>query len=101
MIERIVRTAHSFEEAAEIDRQDVAAMSIEERISGVERLRRVWFIEDRAESRLDRVLVCADLPSGKDLRDVALLEEHASLQATKPKKHAKPKKPTKPRRGTT
>ena len=29
MIERIVRTASSFEEAAEMDRQDIAAMSIE------------------------------------------------------------------------
>ncbi|MCC6556275.1 MAG: hypothetical protein IT372_25220 [Polyangiaceae bacterium] len=63
VIERIIRTAQSFEEADEIDRQDVAAMSFEERISGVERLRRIWFGEDRAESRLDRVLECADLPS--------------------------------------
>jgi hypothetical protein len=62
VIERIVRVASSFEEADELDRQDVAAMSFEERISGVERLRRVWFGEDRAESRLERVLECADLP---------------------------------------
>jgi hypothetical protein len=63
VIERIVRVANSFEEAAEMDRGDIAALSFEERISGVERLRRVWFGEDRAESRLERVLVCADLPS--------------------------------------
>jgi len=37
-------------------------MTFEERISGVERLRRIWFGEDRAESRLDRVLECADSP---------------------------------------
>jgi hypothetical protein len=46
MIERIVRVADSFEEAADLDRQDVASMSFEERISGVERLRRSWFGED-------------------------------------------------------
>jgi hypothetical protein len=128
MIERILRTADSFAEAAELDRLDVARMSFEERISGVERLRRIWFGEDCAESRLDRVLVCADLPSGavsfkeawasrvqaafvqeplyvigreallknkrasardKDLRDVALLEEHAPPHAAKPKRRAK------------
>jgi hypothetical protein len=63
VIERIIRTANSFEEAAELDRDDVAAMSLEERISGVERLRRIWLLENRAESRLDRVLERADLPS--------------------------------------
>jgi hypothetical protein len=63
MMKRILRIAGGFEEAAEIDRRDVAAMSFEERISGVERLRRVWVGEDRAESRLDRVLVCADRPT--------------------------------------
>ena len=71
MIERVFRVANGFGEAATLDRSDVAAMSFEERISGVERLRRSWFGEDRAESRLDRVLVCVDL------RDVALLEQHA------------------------
>jgi hypothetical protein len=117
VIERIIRMASSFEEAAEIDRQDVESMSIEERISGVERLRRVWFIEDRAESRLSRVLVSADLPTrpvplyvigrdallknkrasgrDKDLRDVALLEEHA------PTPKEKGKKPIKSRRRAT
>jgi hypothetical protein len=63
VIERIVRVAGSFEEAEALDREDVAAMSFEERISGVERLRRVWFGEDRAESRLERVLERADLPA--------------------------------------
>jgi hypothetical protein len=63
VIERIVRVAKSFDEAREMDREDVAALSFEERISGVERLRREWFGEDRAESRLDRVLVSADRPS--------------------------------------
>jgi hypothetical protein len=59
VIERVIRVASSFEEAEELDRQDVAAMSFEERISGVERLRRVWFGEDRAQSTLERVLVGA------------------------------------------
>jgi hypothetical protein len=36
VIERIVRVAGGFAEAAELDREDVAAMSFEERISGVE-----------------------------------------------------------------
>jgi hypothetical protein len=63
VIKRILRVAKSFAEAREMDRDDVAAMSFEERISGVERLRREWFGEDRAESRLDRVLVVADLAS--------------------------------------
>jgi hypothetical protein len=49
MIERILRTATGFAEAAEIDRQDIAAMTFEERISEVERLRRIWFGEDRPE----------------------------------------------------
>ena len=68
MMKRILRIAGGFEEAAEIDRRDVAAMSFEERISGVERLRRVWVGEDRAESRLERVLVCVDRPASS-LRD--------------------------------
>jgi hypothetical protein len=63
VIERIVRVASSFEEADALDRQDVAAMSFEERISGVERLRRVWFGEGRAQSLLTRVLERADLPA--------------------------------------
>jgi hypothetical protein len=61
MIERFLRTANGFAEASELDRDDVAAMTFEERISEVERLRRIWFGEDRAESRLDRVLECVDL----------------------------------------
>jgi hypothetical protein len=36
-------------------------MTFEQRISEVERLRRIWFGEDRAQSRLDRVLECEDL----------------------------------------
>ena len=44
-----------------MDREDVAKVSFEERISGVERLMRVWFGEDRAQSRLERVLASADL----------------------------------------
>jgi len=48
MIERVLRVASSFREAAELDRRDVAAMSFEDRISGVERLRRVWFGEAHA-----------------------------------------------------
>jgi hypothetical protein len=58
MTERVLRTANGFAEADELDRQDVARMTFEERISEVERLRRIWFGEDRAESRLDRVLEC-------------------------------------------
>jgi hypothetical protein len=37
MIEGVLRVAGSFREAAELDRCDVAAMSFEERSSGVER----------------------------------------------------------------
>ena len=50
MIEHVLRTASSFAEAAELDRQDVARMTFEQRISEVERLRRIWFGEDRAEA---------------------------------------------------
>jgi hypothetical protein len=52
MIDRVTRTANGFAEAAALDRQDVAAMTFEERISEVERLRSIWFGVDRAESRL-------------------------------------------------
>src|SRR5690242_19474453 len=45
-IQRTIRIAASFDEAARLDREDVAALSFEERISGVERLRRAWFGED-------------------------------------------------------
>ncbi len=62
-MERAFRVAKSFREAAEIDRRDVAALSLEERISLVEAIRRKHFGERGAESRLERVLVCADLPS--------------------------------------
>jgi hypothetical protein len=68
MIERVIRIANTFAEAEAFDRADIAALSMEARISGVERLRRSWFGEDRAQSRLERVLVCADLV------DVAQLE---------------------------
>jgi hypothetical protein len=63
VIERVVRVASSFREAERMDRADLAAMSLEERISAVERLRKERFGEDRAESRLDRVLVSADRPT--------------------------------------
>jgi hypothetical protein len=56
VIERVVRVAASFREAEKMDREDLAVMTFEERISAVERLRRERFGEDRAESRLDRVL---------------------------------------------
>jgi hypothetical protein len=65
VIERVVRIAGSFREAERMDRDDLAAMSFEERISAVERLRRERFGEDRAESRLERVLVSADRPTGR------------------------------------
>jgi hypothetical protein len=62
-MERVFRVAKSFREAEEMDRRDIAALSFEERISAVEALRRQHFGEDRPESRLERVLVCADRPS--------------------------------------
>jgi hypothetical protein len=65
VIERMIRVANSFREAERMDRVDIAAMSLEERISAVERLRRERFGEDRAESRLDRVLVSADRPTSQ------------------------------------
>ena len=46
VIERVFRVARSFREAEEMDRRDLAALSFEERISGVERLRRERFGED-------------------------------------------------------
>jgi len=63
MIRRVIRVAETFEEAERFDRQDVAALSFEERISGVERLRKVWFGEDRLNASLERVLVAADQSS--------------------------------------
>ena len=38
VIERMIRVASSFREAERMDRADIAAMSLEERISVVERL---------------------------------------------------------------
>jgi pimeloyl-ACP methyl ester carboxylesterase len=61
VIERILRTASSFRELEEYDRRDLARLSLEERISAVEKLRRIWFGEDPAKSRLERVLVASDL----------------------------------------
>src|ERR1700722_11137061 len=60
MIERILRVARSFEEAATMDREDNARLSLEERVSAVDRLRRIWFGEDPAECGLVRVLVALD-----------------------------------------
>ena len=65
VIERIVRVAENFREAEGMDRADLAEMSLEQRISAVERLRRERFGEDRAESRLERALVGADRPKGE------------------------------------
>src|ERR1017187_4924454 len=48
VIERILRAAHSFEEVEEFDRQDMARLSLEERVSAVEQLRRTWFGEASA-----------------------------------------------------
>ncbi len=61
VIERILRVAHSFEEVEEFDRQDMARLSLEERVSAVEQLRRIWFGEAKAQSRLDRILVATNL----------------------------------------
>jgi hypothetical protein len=61
VVERILRAAHSFEEVEEFDRQDMARLSLEERVSAVEQLRRTWFGEARAQSRLDRILVATNL----------------------------------------
>jgi hypothetical protein len=68
VIERVIRVANTFEEAEAFDREDIVALSLEERISGVERLRKVWFGEDSSQSRLDRVLVCADRPKATPSR---------------------------------
>src|SRR5258708_21506439 len=65
VIERVIRVAGNFRGAERMDRADLAAMSFEERISAVERVRRERFGEDRAESRLDRVLVSADRPTSE------------------------------------
>ena len=61
VVERILRAAHSFEEVEEFDRQDMARLSLEERVSAVEQLRRTWFGEAPTQSRLDRILVATNL----------------------------------------
>jgi hypothetical protein len=63
VIRRVLRVASSFAEADELDRRDVAELPFEERMMDVEGLRRQYFGEHRVQSRLDRVLTCADLPS--------------------------------------
>ncbi len=62
-MERIIRVASSFEEAEAADREDLARLSFEERISEVAELRRIWFGESQVRSRLVRVLESADLAS--------------------------------------
>ena len=57
MLERVLRVAHGWREAEELDRDDLGRLSVEERISAVAELRRAWFGEDRLRSRLVRVLV--------------------------------------------
>jgi hypothetical protein len=42
VIERILRATHSFEGVEEFDRQDMARLSLDERVSAVEQLRRTW-----------------------------------------------------------
>ena len=91
-----MRTAGSFREVEEFDRQDMARLSLEERVSAVEQLRRISFGEDRAQSRLDRVLVVTDLETvkrasgrDKDLRDVAILEAIAPLLGSKKRRWTK------------
>ncbi|MEI7893789.1 MAG: hypothetical protein WCI05_11895 [Myxococcales bacterium] len=61
VFEKVLRVASTFSEVEAMDREDLARLTFEERISAVETLRRVWFGEDRPESRLERVLVVADL----------------------------------------
>jgi hypothetical protein len=68
VIERVFRVASGFHEAEAIDRRDIAALSFEERISVVERLRRQHFGEDGSRPRLERVLECDDLASRKKSR---------------------------------
>lgn len=52
-----VRIATSFEEADDLDRDDIGALSFEERISGVERLRRAEFLSALIAHRVRFVLV--------------------------------------------
>ena len=60
VIERVLRVANSFAEAEVFDRQDLARMTVEERIASVERLRRIWFGDALLQSRMDRVLGLAE-----------------------------------------
>jgi hypothetical protein len=59
-MERIVRVAHSHEEAARFARADTAALSIEERISLVHALRCAYYGDALSRARLVRVLVRVD-----------------------------------------
>ena len=62
-----MRLAENFQEVEELDRQDMSRLTLEERVSAVEQLRRTWFGEAPAANKR---------ASGrdKDLRDVAMLE---------------------------
>jgi endonuclease/exonuclease/phosphatase family metal-dependent hydrolase len=71
VIERILRAAQSFEEVEKLDRQDMARLSLEERVSAVEQMRRTWFGEAPTQSRLDRILVATDLEA-RSLRSRAM-----------------------------
>jgi hypothetical protein len=64
-MDRILRTVRSHREAEVCDRDDLQRLSIEERISAVEQLRRVWFGEAQAESRVERVLSTTSLEARK------------------------------------
>lgn len=54
-MDRTLRSADSHEEAAELDQTDLSRLTFEERINAVDQLRKVWFGEDRAQPRLERV----------------------------------------------
>ena len=64
-MERILRSALGHKAAEAFDRADLERLSFEERINAVEQLRKVWFGENRAQPRLERLLTVTTLASRK------------------------------------
>ena len=64
-MERILRSVRGHQEAEACDRADLELMTFEERINAVEQLRKVWFGENRAQRRLERLLTVTTLASRK------------------------------------
>jgi hypothetical protein len=60
MIERLIRVADLHDDDA-ADVEDLVGMTVEERISRVEAIRRMHIHEDPTHGRLDRVLAVAHL----------------------------------------